>query len=149
MINVTINGINVTVEEGTTILQAAESVGIEIPTLCYIKELDPEASCRMCLVEIEGNPKLATACSFPVAEGNVIYTESERVVEARRSVLDLLLSNHRTDCFTCTKNGACKLQDLCRKYGVEQTSYPGEIQEYENDDTNPFIVYDPNKCILC
>jgi len=149
MINVTINGIEVTVEEGTTILQTAESVGIEIPTLCYIKELDPEASCRMCLVEIEGNPKLVTACSFPVAEGNVIHTESERVVEARRSVLDLLLSNHKTDCFTCTKNGACKLQDLCRKYGVEQTSYPGEIQEYEIDDTNPFIVYDPNKCILC
>ncbi|MCC8029251.1 MAG: formate dehydrogenase subunit alpha [Lachnospiraceae bacterium] len=149
MINATINGIKVTAEEGTTILQAAESVGIEIPTLCYIKDLDPEASCRMCLVEIEGNPKLVTACSFPVAEGNVIYTESERVMEARRSVLDLLLSDHKADCFSCAKNGACKLQDLCYEYGVDQTSYAGEKKDYEIDDTNPFIVYDPNKCILC
>ena len=89
MVNITIDGVNMSVEEGTTVLQAAQGAGIDIPTLCYIKELAPEASCRMCLVEIEGNPKLQTACSFPVAEGNVIHTMSERVVEARKFVLKI------------------------------------------------------------
>lgn len=149
MLNIKINGISMSVEEGTTILQAAENAGIEIPTLCHLKELAPEGSCRMCLVEIEGNPKLVTACSFPVADGNVIYTESEKVVEARKSILDLLLSNHKTNCFKCTKNGACKLQDLCRRYGIEETSFPGERIDREIDDTNPFFTYDPNLCILC
>ncbi|MBQ3132398.1 MAG: (2Fe-2S)-binding protein, partial [Clostridia bacterium] len=92
MLNVTIDGIKLQVPEGTTILQAAESVGVEIPTLCYLKDLTPEASCRMCLVEIEGMPKLFTACSTPVAEGNVIFTKSEKVIAARRNVLDLILS---------------------------------------------------------
>ncbi len=149
MLNIKINGISMSVEEGTTILQAAENAGIEIPTLCYLKELAPEGSCRMCLVEIEGNPKLVTACSFPVAEGNIIYTESEKVVEARKSILDLLLSNHKTNCFKCTKNGACKLQDLCRKYEVEETGFSGERIDREIDNSNPFFTYDPNLCILC
>ena len=149
MVNITIDGIEMQVEEGTTILKAAEAAGIKIPTLCYIKEIDPEASCRMCLVELEGNPKLQTACSFPVAEGNVIYTHSERVVEARKAVLDLLLSNHPLKCFSCNQNGYCKLQDYCREYGVEETSYPGEMTEHEIDDSNPFFTYNPNLCILC
>jgi len=149
MIHAIINGIPVQAEEGSTILQAASAAGIEIPTLCYIKDLLPEASCRMCLVEIEGNPKLVTACSFPIAEGNVIYTESERVVEQRKQILDLLLSNHKVDCFSCSGNGDCKLQDYCFRYGVEKTSYPGERIDYEKDETNPFFTYDPNLCILC
>ncbi len=149
MVNITIDGIQMQVEEGTTILKAAETAGIEIPTLCYIKELDPEASCRMCLVEIEGNPKLQTACSFPVADGNVIFTHSDRVIEARKSVLDLLLSNHKTNCFSCSGNGACKLQKYCMEYGIEESSYPGDRIDREKDESNPFFVYDPNLCILC
>lgn len=149
MINVTINGIAVQVEPGTTILQAAEKAGIEIPTLCYIKDLFPEASCRMCMVEIEGMPKLVTACSFPVAEGNVIHTESEKVVAARKGILELLLSNHKTNCFACRANGECKLQDLCFKYGVEKSSFEGERIEKPIDDTNPYFTYDPNLCIMC
>lgn len=149
MVNVTINGRHVEVDPGTTILQAAAQIGVEIPTLCYIKDLDPEASCRMCLVEIEGNAKLQTACSFPVAEGNVIFTESERVIEARKSVLDLMLSNHKTNCFSCGQNGKCKLQEYCLKYGVEETTYPGEMIEKPIDDSNPFFTYNPNLCILC
>ena len=149
MLNVTIDGIKVQVKEGSTILQAAQSVGIEIPTLCYLKDLTPEASCRICLVEIEGNPKLFTACSTPVAEGNVIFTKSEKVIAARRSVLDLMLSTHNADCFSCAKNGECQLQNLCYEYGVEQTSFAGVKNEYPIDDSNEFFTYNPNQCILC
>ena len=149
MLNVTIDGIRVQVKEGSTILEAARSVGIEIPTLCYLKDLTPEASCRICLVEIQGNPKLFTACSTPVAEGNVIFTKSEKVIAARRSVLDLMLSTHNADCFSCAKNGDCQLQNLCYEYGVEKTSFAGVRNEYPIDDSNEFFTYNPNQCILC
>jgi len=149
MLNVTIDGIKVQAKEGSTILEAARTAGIEIPTLCYLKDLMPEASCRICLVEIEGNPKLFTACSTPVAEGNVIYTKSEKVIAARRSVLDLILSTHNADCFSCAKNGECQLQNLCYEYGVEKTSYEGVKNEYPIDDSNQFFTYNPQQCILC
>lgn len=149
MIHATINGIAVEVEEGSTVLQAAEKYGIDIPTLCYLKDVDPEGSCRMCMVEIEGNPKLVTACSFPIAEGNVIHTESERVIASRRSTLDLLLSHHATDCFSCAQNGSCKLQDYCHRYGVEETSFPKDEFTEPIDDSPEFFTYNPNLCILC
>ncbi|MGI6011080.1 MAG: formate dehydrogenase subunit alpha [Ruminococcus sp.] len=151
MIHAVIDGIPVEVEKGTTILQAAESVGIKIPTLCYIKGLMPDGSCRMCMVEIEnrGWSKLDTACSAHVSEGDVIQTKSEKVIASRKGVLDLLLSNHKTDCFSCAGNGSCKLQDYCYEYGVEKTSYEGEMTEFPIDDSNPFFTYDPNLCILC
>ncbi len=149
MITAKINGKNVCVEDGSTILQAAESVGIEIPTLCYLKDIAPEGSCRMCLVEIEGNPKLLTACSTPIAEGNVIYTESEKVIEARKFVLDLLLSKHNIHCFSCPANGECKLQKYSYEYGIEQTSFENKIKLAPIDDSNPYFTYDPNLCILC
>ena len=139
------------VEKGTTILQAAETAGITIPTLCYIKGLMPDGSCRMCMVEIEnrGWSKLDTACSAHISEGDVIQTKSEKVIESRRGILDLLLSNHKTDCFSCPSNGVCKLQDYCYEYGVEKTSYEGEMTEFPIDDSNPFFTYNPNLCILC
>lgn len=149
MIHATINGKPVEIENGATILKAAEKIGITIPTFCYIKDLDPEGSCRMCLVEIEGNPKLFTACSTPIAEGNVIYTESERVIEARKFVLDLLLSKHNTHCFSCPQNGECKLQQYSYEYGIEQTSFPNKMVLAPIDDSNPYFTYDPNLCILC
>ncbi|UWP59755.1 formate dehydrogenase subunit alpha [Ruminococcus gauvreauii] len=151
MIHAIIDGIPVEVEKGTTILQAAEAAGITIPTLCYIKGLMPDGSCRMCMVEIEnrGWSKLDTACSAHVSEGDVIQTKSEKVIASRRGVLDLLLSNHKTDCFSCPSNGACKLQDYCYEYGVEKTSYEGEMTDFPIDDSNPFFTYNPNLCILC
>ena len=150
MIHATINGVAVEVEEGSTILQAAEKAGIKIPTLCYMKELAPEASCRICMVEIEGMPKLVTACSFPIAEGNVIYTESERVIASRKGTLDLLLSHHDTQCFSCAANGKCKLQDMCHNYGIEESSYPVDTFDKDAvDNSNEFISYNPNLCILC
>ncbi len=149
MIHATINGIAVRVAEGTTILQAAQQYGIEIPTLCYMKHLTPEGSCRMCMVEIEGSPKLVTACTFPIAEGNVIHTESERVVKARRGVLDLLMSHHDTQCFSCQANGDCKLQDYCHQYGVKESSFPKDEFTLPIDRSNKFFTYNPNLCILC
>lgn len=151
MIHAIIDGIPVEVEKGTTILQAAEAAGITIPTLCYIKGLMPDGSCRMCMVEIEnrGWSKLDTACSAHVSEGDVIQTKSEKVIASRRGVLDLLLSNHKTDCFSCPSNGACKLQDYCYEYSVEKTSYEGEMTDFPIDDSNPFFTYNPNLCILC
>lgn len=151
MIHAIIDGVPVEVEKGTTILQAAEAAGITIPTLCYIKGLMPDGSCRMCMVEIEnrGWSKLDTACSAHVSEGDVIQTKSEKVIASRRGVLDLLLSNHKTDCFSCPSNGACKLQDYCYEYGVEKTSYEGEMTDFPIDDSNPFFTYNPNLCILC
>lgn len=149
-IHATIDGKKVEVEPGTTILKAAETVGVKIPTLCYLKDImTPEASCRMCMVEIVGMPKLVTACSFPIAEGNEILTKSPRVVEARRGILDLLLSNHPNDCFACPGNGDCEFQRLCYEYGVKKTSYSGEMIKKPIDDSNPYFTYDPNLCILC
>ena len=151
MVRLTIDNKIVEVEKGTTILHAAESVGIKIPTLCYIKDLLPDGSCRMCMVDIEnrGRTKMDTACTAQVAEGMVVSTMSEKVVEYRKKILDMLLSNHKTDCFSCAGNESCKLQDLCYEYGVDKTSYEGEKTELPIDDTNPFFTYNPNLCILC
>ncbi len=151
MIHATIDGIPVEVPEGTSILDAADKAGIKIPTLCYIKGLMPDGSCRMCMVEVEsrGRKKMDTACSAQVSEGSVISTKSDQVIASRRGTLDLLLSNHKTDCFSCAANGSCKLQDYCYEYGVEKTSYEGEMTELPIDDSNPFFTYNPNLCILC
>lgn len=149
MIHATINGAAVEMEEGATILEAARKYGIDIPTLCFMKELTPEGSCRICMVEIEGRPKLVTACTTPLEEGQVIQTESARVVESRRMTLDLLLSHHDNRCIVCGKNGDCRLQDLCYRYGVAHTSFPGDVFDAPVDDSNEFFTYDPNLCILC
>ena len=149
MIHATINGAAVEMEEGATILEAARKYGIDIPTLCFMKELTPEGSCRICMVEIEGRPKLVTACTTPLEEGQVIQTESARVVESRRMTLDLLLSHHDNRCIVCGKNGDCRLQDLCYRYGVAHTSFPGDVFDAPVDDSNEFFTYDLNLCILC
>lgn len=151
LIHVTVDGIPVEVEKGTTILAAAEKVGVNIPTLCYLKGLMPDGSCRICTVEIEsrGRKKMDTACSAHCNEGDAIYTHSEAVTKARREILNMLLSNHPTNCFSCPSNGDCKLQDLCYEYGVKESSYPGEMSTLPVDDSNPFFTYDPKLCILC
>ena len=152
MIHLTIDGISVEVEKGTTILNAARQYGIEIPTLCYLEGVLPDGSCRLCVVEVvsRGRSKLDTACTLHCSEGDEVFTMSEKVVDARRKTLDLLLSDHRLHCFSCGANGGCKLQNYCIEYGVEQTSYQNvENREYEIDDTNKFFSYDPSICILC
>ena len=151
MIHLTIDGKPVEVEKGTTILHAAKKVGIAIPTLCYIEDLLPDGSCRLCVVEVKNNgrTKIDTACTMQVSEGDEVFTMSEKVVESRKQTLDLLLSDHNTHCFSCPGNGDCKLQDYAYEYGVETSSYTGAKSGGEIDDSNKFFTYDPSLCILC
>ena len=149
MINLTIDGIQVQVEDGTTILQAAQAAGIDIPTLCYMKELTPDGSCRMCLVEVEGARGLMTACAAPVTEGMVVRTNTPEVLESRKFILQMMLSNHGGDCMSCAANGKCKLQQYAMEYEVERGDFEGEMCQIPADDSSPFFVYDPSKCILC
>ncbi len=151
-IHLTIDGIPVEVPPETTILKAAEQVGIEIPTLCYLKDLTPDGSCRMCMVEVHGGRKkgLFTACSEHCAEGMEVLTRSEAVVESRKFVLELLMSKHDTNCVNCAKSGGCKLQDYCFEYGVDTASpYAGKFPKLPIDDSNPFFTFNPNLCIMC
>lgn len=149
MVNFTIDGRQVSAPAGSTVLQAAKQAGIKIPTLCDHPALAPIGACRMCLVEIKGQRTLQPACTFPITEGMEVQTNSPSVIEARRFVLELLLSDHPLDCMTCDSTGSCELQDLMYEYGVKQTRFPGVQHTYPVDDPNPFILRDYNKCILC
>ncbi len=149
MVNLKINGQDVSVPAGTTVLEAARSVGIEIPSLCYLKDVSQTGSCRMCLVEIKGARALQAACVYPVAEGIEVRTNTPAVRAARKSVLELMLSNHDRKCLTCIRNRNCELQALSEELGVSDIPYEGVRNEYEIDDISPSIVRDNNKCVLC
>ena len=153
MISLTIDGKKIEAEEGTTILEAASANDIRIPTLCYLKEVNEIGSCRMCMVEEEGKLQLLPACRTHVREGMVINTKNERLIKYRRTMLDLILSNHRLDCMSCAGNGLCHLQALCNEYEVDKSTHRGSRYHIENKlpklDSNPFISYDPSKCIHC
>ena len=149
MITLTIDEKQVKVPKGTTILQAARQIGIDIPTLCFLKEINEVGDCRMCIVEVEGRRGFATSCIQKCEEGMVVRTNTPDLVEARRVILDLIISNHKVECLTCTRNGNCELQDLARKFNITKVEFPGEIKEHEIDDLSPSIVRDFSKCILC
>ena len=149
MVHLTINGIPVEVEEGTTILEAARKINIDIPTLCFLKDINEVGDCRMCVVDVEGNRGFATACIQKVAEGMVVKTSTPAVIEARKIVLDLILSNHDRECLTCTRNGTCELQKLAQEFYVDEIKYQGSRNRHKIDDISPSIVRDFNKCILC
>ena len=153
MINVTIDGISMAVEDGTTILEAAKNAGIVIPTLCYLKDINEIGGCRVCVVEVEGRDNLVASCNTKVREGMNILTDSEKVRASRKMALDLILAKHNLDstdhCFKCAKNGSCELQALCNEYGLEETSFPTMRTEEPVVDTNPFLSYNPNLCISC
>ncbi|MBP9477304.1 MAG: formate dehydrogenase subunit alpha [Sebaldella sp.] len=152
-ISLEINGIPYQVPSEMTILEASRKIGIDIPTLCHLKELTPDGSCRMCVVEIEGGRKggLATACTEHCKEGMKISTHSDRVMESRKFILDLLLSNHTLNCFSCGKNGSCELQKHSLEYGIEKTSYMRgkRIKGNQKDTSNPFFEFNPELCIMC
>ena len=148
-VNVTIDGQKIQAQAGQTILEVAESVGIKIPTLCHHPALEPIGACRVCLVEVARQRTLQPSCTFQVTEGMEVLTHSPKVEEARRFVLELILSDHPLDCMTCEQAGHCELQDLAYEYGIQQTRFPGVQHEYEVDESNPFYVRDYNKCILC
>lgn len=151
MIHLKIDGIPVEVEKGTTVLAAAKKIGVKIPTLCYLENLLPDGSCRICVVEMTagGRTWVDTACTTQCAEGMEVDTMSPKVVDSRRKTLDLLLSEHLINCFSCEANGDCKLQSLSVEYGLEKTSYSAPRKLKPIDNTNKFFSYDPNKCILC
>ena len=139
----------VRVAPGTSVLAAASQAGVNIPTLCHLAGLSPSGACRMCVVQIDGMKSLAAACSLPVSAGMIVHTHTPAVLEARRMVLELLLANHPADCFSCSRNLNCELQELAAELGVKKVRFAGERRRYPLDDSNPFIVRDNEKCILC
>lgn len=149
-ITLKIDGIEVTVPKGTTILDAARKIGITIPTLCYLRDINEIGACRLCLVEVVGSPKLAAACVFPAGNGMEILTHSPKVLQNRKTNLELLLSNHNRSCLDCVRSGNCELQELCKQYGVENGSYyDGEKTPSVIDDSATHMIRDNSKCILC
>lgn len=148
-LNVLIDDREVSVPHDFTVLQAATKAGVRIPTLCHLEALKPCSACRICVVEVEGARNLVPACSFPVSPGMKVRTGTERVLKARRLVMELILSDHPLDCMTCEKTGNCKLQDLAYEMGLSGSRFKGEQHHYEIDLSNPFIVRDYNKCVLC
>ncbi|PJA96248.1 MAG: ferredoxin [Ignavibacteriales bacterium CG_4_9_14_3_um_filter_34_10] len=149
MVEFSINNINVKAENGMTILDAAKSVGIDIPTLCHMKDLFPTGACRMCVVEVDGMRGLTPSCAFPVAEGMVVQTNSPRVRRARKTIVELLIENHPQDCLICVRNKNCELQDLSEKYAIREHRFAGEKKNHAIDISSPSIERDPAKCILC
>lgn len=150
MVNVKINGIAVSVPKGSTILEAARYAGVEIPTLCYLKEINEIGACRICVVEATGARGLVTACVYPVSEGMEVQTNTEKVQKARKTTLELILSTHEKKCLSCVRSGDCELQKLCRDYGIEDADkYAGFRPQYELDTSTAHLVRDNNKCILC
>ena len=148
-VTLSINGRQVGVPQGSTILDAARSLGVFIPTLCHDPELSKTGACRMCVVDVKGARSLVISCATTATEGMVVETETPAVMEARRTIIDLLLANHPQDCLTCGKNGDCRLQDYAYRYGVRESSLKGAVHQYPLEDDNPFMVRDMNKCILC
>ncbi len=151
MLNVKINGISVSVEKGSTILDAARAAGVEILTLCFMKEKNEIGACRICVVEAnEGRGfRIVTACVYPVSEGMEVLTNTEKIQKARRTTLELILSTHEKKCLSCVRSTNCELQKLCRDYGVEESAFEGFKPTYELDTSTPHLVRDNNKCVLC
>ncbi len=148
-VKLTIDGKEVEVKEGITVLQAAKQIGIDIPTLCFLKDVNQAGECRICIVEIEGRRGFVPSCRTIVEEGMKIKTNSIELNEARRIILDLILSAHNRDCLTCVRNGKCELQTLANKFGVTEIHYDGQKEKAFIDEISPSIVRDNSKCIMC
>ena len=149
MLNCKVNGIAVSVPAGSTILEAARAAGIEIPTLCYMKEINAIGACRICVVEATGARGLVPACVYPVTEGMEIQTNTAKIQAARKMTLELILSTHDKKCLSCPRSTNCELQKLCNDYGVTASQFEGFKPEFAIDDSAPHLVRDNNKCILC
>jgi predicted molibdopterin-dependent oxidoreductase YjgC len=148
-IQVTIDGKRCTGRRGQTILEVARENGIWIPTLCYEERLSPYGACRVCLVAVEGARALLPACYAEITPDMVVTTSNERIDSIRRTIIELLLSDHPTDCMTCESTGNCTLQDLAYRYGIKESPYKGDTHSYHLLDDNPVIERDLNKCVLC
>jgi NADH-quinone oxidoreductase subunit G len=148
-VTLTVNGKTITAPKGTLLIEACKPYGIEIPAFCYYPGLSLQGACRMCLVEIEKMPKMQTACTTPVAEGMVVQTESEKVVQARKSTLEILLANHPLDCPVCDAGGECELQDMTFKYGAGESKFIDIKSHRDEQQWSPVVFYDRPRCILC
>ncbi len=154
-VKLTIDGKTITVPQGTTILKAAEKVGVKIPTLCFLEHVGLKnikhdvGACRVCVVEVEGRKDFLSACNTPVEEGMVVKTHSPKVIAARKLNLEMMLSEHHLDCPVCPKNGVCELQSLCAELNIRTIRPQGEKKNIPIDDSSPSIVRNPNKCIIC
>ena len=149
LIQLTIDGVSVEVPAGTTVLEAAKKAGINIPTLCYLKDVNQIGACRLCVVDT-GARSLQAACVLPVTKGMVVKTNTPAIREARKMNLELLLSNHDKHCLSCVRNQNCELQKLCLDLGVEDGDrFAGAMNKYDVDDLSPSIVRNNNKCVLC
>ena len=149
MINLKINNIPVTVPEGTTVLQAAKAANIEIPSLCYLKDINCIGACRVCVVEIKGRRGLTAACTYPVEEGLEVLTNTATVRASRKTTIELILSTHHKKCLSCVRGNHCELQKLAYDYGIDEDHFKDEEPQYEIDDSTPYVVRDNNKCIQC
>ena len=151
MKNVTlkINNTPVTVPEGTRILDAARQAGFDIPTLCYLKDLTNEGSCRMCVVEVKGARSLVASCVGTVSEGMEVFTNTPKVIASRKTTLELMLSNHNKDCLSCVRSTNCELQKLSLEYGCDDNDFAGEHSHVTVEALNPYLIRDNSKCILC
>ena len=155
-VNIKINGMEIAAPKGSTVLEAARKAGIDIPTLCYLKEINEIGACRICLVEVRevgrqglSPARMVTACVYPITEGMEVVTNSPRITASRRMNLELLLSNHNKNCLSCIRSTTCELQRLCQEYGVDEDHFGGEKTESVVDDSSPAIIRDNSKCILC
>jgi len=149
LLKISIDGKELAVQPGTMLIDACRAAGADIPTFCYDPDLQLAGSCRMCVVEARGRRNLIASCVSPVENGMVIETESPSVVEARKTILELILSRHKLQCHVCEKDGDCKLQEYCYRYNVKESRFGGEGPHFYKDDPNPFIERDYDKCIMC
>ena len=150
MVNIKINGVGYEVPADSTILEAARTAGIDIPTLCYLKDINQIGACRMCMVEVKGARSLVAACVYPVNEGMEVFTNSPKVQESRKMTLELLLSVHDRKCLTCERSGNCELQKLCNDMGIEEEDrFAGAIPAGNKDFSTLYLERNNAKCILC
>ena len=149
MVSLRINDIPVTVPAGTTVLEAARSAGFNIPSLCFLKDINEIGACRICVVEVKGAKSLVASCVYPVAEGMEVYTNTERVRKSRQLTLELILSNHRMDCLTCARNSHCELRQLAADLGIDAVRYASDNMYPQIEDSAPHLVRDNSKCVLC
>ncbi|MCI5927100.1 MAG: NADH-dependent [FeFe] hydrogenase, group A6 [Pseudoflavonifractor capillosus] len=149
MVNLKIDNIPVSVPAGTTVLEAARNAGIKIPSLCFLKEINEIGACRICVVEVKGAKSLVASCVYPVNEGMEVFTNTEKVRHSRQLTLELILSNHRMDCLTCSRSGRCELQDLARDLGIDAVRYAADNLPPQIEDSAPHLIRDNSKCVLC
>ncbi len=149
MVKLKINNREVEAPEGSTILEAARANGIQIPTLCYLKDLTGTGACRVCKVEVKGARSLCAACVYPINEGMVVYTNSKKALDARRTVVELIVSNHSKNCLQCIRNNNCELQRLAQQVGIREEAFKGEHTAPNFDEVSPGVVRDTSKCVLC